>query len=251
MPNRIVLPFFLVCLILPSPTGAVEYRLRVANLQDAAYFHYAEKNGALRDSPFSLDRLRAALDRGEVPSAVFVASRHLVSAQDGTARSFDAVAIRPSSEPRQEGQWQEVRWNGGPGERVVIVVEAPDVHLQEVTGVGLGAAGSGQFRHYVPYSASLLPERTRATRVGLALIDFWEGKSGLWQKLARHMDLGEGIAALVAENRSMVFADWVFLVIDHPPAPTTYDVVIAWRDRERLRATQWEGAGGGADPGSR
>ncbi len=245
----LIAPILLGLFLLPSSLEAVEYRLRVASVQEPAYFHFADRDGALPDSPFSLNRLKSALDRGEVPSGVFVSSRDLVPATAGTARSFDAVVVRPAGELREEGQWQEVRWEGKPGERVVWVVQGQGVHLQEVTGVGFMAGGNGQLRHYIPHGASLSAASTRATRFPLALIESWEGRPGLWQKwLARYVDLREGIAAVIGQNRNPVFADSVFLVIQQGSAPATYTTAIAWRNREPTRTNQWEGALGGADP---
>ncbi len=252
MLKRLV-PFALLVLsLLPLPLEATEYRLRVASVQESAYFYFAETDGAHPDSPFSLNRLKSALNSGEVAPAVFVSSRDLVPATAGTARSFDAVVVRPAGELRQEGQWQEVRWEGKPGERAVWVVQGQGVHFQEVVGVGLTVAEARQFRHFIPQGASLAAAPLRATRFPETLIDFWDGRSGLWQRwLGRHVDLREGLAAVVGQNRNPVFADSVFLVIQLAPTPTTYDVVIAWRNRKPTRTNQWEGAGGGADPGVR
>lgn len=241
----------LLAFLAPLPVEAIEYRLRVANVVESGYFQYAEVDGQQPDSPFALDRLRTALDRGEVPSGVLV-SRQVLPANAARARSFEAVAVSPAGEVKEEGQWQEIRWEGKPGEKVVWVVQGQGTHLQEVTGVGLVAGASGRFRHYVPYGASLSPSPLRVIRFPLPLIEFWEGKSGLWQRwLARSVDLGGGIAAIVGENGNLVYADSVFLVIQQGSAAATYTVAVAWRDRKRTRTNQWEGAGGGADPTAR
>ena len=251
MLSAVARSLLLLAFLAPSPVEAIEYRLRVANVVESGYFHYAEVDGRQPDSPFALDRLRTALDRAEVPSGVLV-SRKVLPANAATARSFEAVAVRPAGEVTQEGRWQEIRWEGKPGEKAVWVVQGQGTHLQEVTGVGLVAGTTGQFRHYVPYGASLSPVPLRATRFPLTLIEFWEGKSGLWQRwLARHVDLGEGVAVIVGENGNLVYADSVFLVIQQGSAAATYTVALAWRDRERTRTNQWEGALGGADPSAR
>lgn len=236
----------------PLAAGAVEYRLRVANLDDGAYFHFAENDRYDRDSPFRLPGLEPAIDRGSLPNGVFVASRSLVAADVGTARSFEAVEVRSLPDSRPAGQWQEVRWEGTPGERSVWVVRGYGLSRQAVVGVGL-TAPTGEFRHYIPHGVGPGAARLRVGRIGLDFVEFWEGREGLWRRfLAPKLDLHRGIAAVVGENPNAVYPDAVFLIIDQPPAPTTYDIAIAWHNRSRGRSNPFlDGPGIGPSDDSR
>jgi len=216
-----------------SPASATEYRLRVLNLDDSAYFHFADPDGNDSASPFALRRLEPVLAGGTLPGGILVMSRELMPVPAGTARSFAAVQARPLGQAPTEGPWQELRWEGKPGERSVWVVRGEGIAQQGAVGVGLRAS-SGEFRHYIPFVPSPGTWKVRAARLGLDLVDFWYGRDGLWERyLGGRLDLTAGVAAVVAENPNAVYADSVFLVIEQPPTATTYDVVIAWRQRGR------------------
>ena len=216
----------LVVLASGSVATAAEYRLRVANLDENAYFHFAERDGHDSASPFVLRRLEPALEQSALPSGVFVTSRTLVPADRGRVRSFGAVEARPMPvQSSNMGQWEEIRWEGKPGERVVWIIQGEGVVRQGVVGVGLRGPG-GEFRHYIPFTPGPGAWKVRAARIGLEFVDFWYGRDGLWTRvLGPRLDLATGIAAVVAENPNSVYADSVFLVIEQPPATTTYDVV--------------------------
>ena len=227
----------LLAALLASPSEATpaEYRLRVANLDDGAYFHFAERDGHDLATPFVLRRLGPALEQSGLPSGVFVSSRVVVPVEAETARSFAAVEVRPLGPSPSTGQWLEVRWEGKPGERAVWAVRGEGVIRQAVVGVGLRAP-SGDLRHYVPFAPGPGDWKVRAARLGLEFVEFWEGHADLWRRfLGPKIDLAAGAAAVVAENPNAQYPDAVFVVIDQPPTPTTYDVVIAWHHRSRGR----------------
>lgn len=247
------LALLLAILAAPSVVGATEYRLRVANLDDTAYFHFAERNGHDSETPFVLRGLGPALEQGGLPSGVFVPRRAILPAAGGTLRSFAAVEARPLSPSPSAGQWQEVRWEGKPGERAVWVVRGEGVIRQAVVGVGLRAAG-GDLRHYIPFTPGPGAWKVRAVRVGLEFVEFWDGRDGLWPRyLGPKLELAPGIAVVVGENPNAEYPDAVFLVVEQPPAPTTYDAVIAWRHRSRGQFNPYyEGPGlGGSDTDAR
>ncbi len=237
-------------LLSPCAAQAVEYRLRVANLTDPVYFHFAEPDRGNRDSPFSMQKLRAALDGGTVPLAGFVWSRDLVAADVLTAQSFRAVALPLPGEVRRQGQWQEVRWEGRPGERTVWVVRGEGVHHQAAVAVSLTTPSTGQFRHYHPYTVG---SGLRVEKVGRSVIDASEGRDDLWRRyLGPRLDLKESIAGVVGENYNSAYPDAVYFVIEQPSDAATYSAVIGWRHRERgIFNPSFDGAGGGSESISR
>jgi hypothetical protein len=235
---------------LPPFATAVEYRLRVANLRDSAYFHYADRDGGNRDTPFSLKRLEGALDQRAVPLGSFVPARVLEPADPDLARSFQAAQVHPLGAVVLDQQWSEVRWEGQPRERVVWALRGEGIHHQAVIGVALPGGANGDFRHYTPYDVGLKAVPLRVNGLSLAVIDAWHGRENFWPRLAApNLDLHEGIAALIGRNPNTVYADAVFIVIDPLPTPTTYDVAIGWRQRTRGNFNPFfDGAAGGSDP---
>lgn len=51
----------------------------------------------------------------------------------------------------------------------------------------------------------------------------------------------QGIAAVVGENSNPSFVDWVYLVIQHPPRPGTFKVVVGWERRRGADRSNLEG----------
>jgi hypothetical protein len=46
---------------------------------------------------------------------------------------------------------------------------------------------------------------------------------------------------VVGENSNPTFADWVYLVIQNPPAPTTFRAVVGWERRRGADRSNLEG----------
>jgi hypothetical protein len=247
MMRRSVVGVLIALVAWPLAAGA-EYRLRVANLHESAYFAYAERpRTGNRRSGFSLTRLEEALGRAAVPPAVFVANRVLEPADSTTARAFQAAEIVASPAPGRATQWQEARWDGKAGQRAVWVIRGDGIHQPEVTGIGLPGAGGG-LRHYHPYDVTASRARLRVARLSQTLMESWIARDGLWPRvLAPVLDTTDGIAAVVMHSQNRVYIDSVFLVIEQPEGSATYSVAIAWRPRGRGFDPFFEGAGGGSD----
>ena len=57
------------------------------------------------------------------------------------------------------------------------------------------------------------------------------------------MSLAEGLAAVIGINENPSFADWVYLVVEHPAKPTTFKAVIGWERRRSGDRSNFEGGG--------
>ena len=220
--------------LLASPAGAVEYRLEVANVYQEAFAYYFD--GPLRSGSGELvmNRLEQALDAGRIEWGVFLSGRTLRYGGDAVARSFEAAKavteVKPLESPRR---WDEAGWNGAPGERSVWVIAPAGRHFEEVYHVAVKGAGpEAALRYYIPYRAAISGQPQRVIAYSLAFLRFYEGRSDLWRRyLAKSVDLKQGIAVVVGSNDDATFTDWVYIVVQPPPVPTTFKVVLGWRPR--------------------
>ncbi len=77
--------------------GAVEYRLRVVSIPDTAYASFLlpgeSSDGA---SGPGLDRLEAALDRGEFPKGPVLFDRRVQPVRESLARAYGGARVSPT-----------------------------------------------------------------------------------------------------------------------------------------------------------
>jgi hypothetical protein len=236
-------------LVLARPGGAEEYRLQVANLYREAFAHYFDGPLGTGSGELVMERLGRALDSDSIPNGSMLSDRTFRYGWEALAASFRAVKviaeITPAEGPRR---WDEVVWNGTPGERTVWVVAPRTTRTQEVIHVALqGAAlGPGEapaLRYYVPYRVTGSPTPQSVVAYPLDLLRFYEDRGPvLWDRyLSRSTSLGQGIAAVVGENSNPSFADWVYIVVQHPPRPTTFKAVVGWERRRGADRSNLEG----------
>jgi hypothetical protein len=117
------------------------------------------------------------------------------------------------------------------------------VHVA-LQGVPVAARESPTLRHYLPYRVTGSPVPQTAVTYPLDFVRFYEDRGpALWDRyLSRSTALGQGIAAVVGESSNPSFADWVYLVIQHPPQATTFRAVVAWERRRGADRSNIEGA---------
>ena len=237
--NRVLLALALLA-GLARPTHAVEYRLQVANLYVDSFVHYFDSPVGTGSGELVMDRLGRALDTGKIPAGALLADRPFRYGWEAVAGSFRAVKVIAEIKPAEGGRrWDDVVWQGDPGERSVWVVAPTTTRTQEVIhvalqGVPLGGGESSALRYYLPYRVTGSPTPQAAVTYPLAFLRFYEERGPvLWDRyLSRSTALGQGIAAVVGENSNPSFADWVYIVVEHPPQPTSFKAVVGW-DRRR------------------
>lgn len=214
-----------------TPAQAVEYRLEVASLWESALYPFA-KAAELRDgaSGPGLDQLEASLDQGAMPHAVILRDRTLRWSSEAVARAYGTVRVLAEIKPAGEGRrWDEVRWEGKPGERSVwMVLPSGSGRPQQLYRTVLKGAGPmRQFLPYVPVNGS----RSAAVKYPLNFLWFHEERGLIWDRyVSRSLDLSEGLGAVVGENFNQAFPDQVYLIVQHGAQPTTYKAVLLWRD---------------------
>ncbi len=246
--HRLLVGFSLV-LGMAAPAGAEEYRVQVANLYREAFVHYFDGPLGTGSGELVMERLGQALDTDQVPSGAVLSDRTFRYGWDAVAASFRSVKVIAEIKP-DEGphRWDEVVWNGNPGERSVWVIAPTTTRTQEVVHVALqGGPLGGEapvLRYYVPYRVTGSPTQQVAVTYPLDFLRFYEGRGpALWDRyLSRSTSLGQGIVAVVGENSNPTFADWVYIVVQHPPRPTTFKVVVGWERRRGADRSNLEGA---------
>lgn len=214
---------------LPGPAAAVEYRLLVASVQEQGVTAYLPARVGQGMGEVALPRLEAALDAGRFPRGVLLPGRDAHRGDPALSRAFGAVAVNEAPAPSEPaGLWQEIRWEGTPGQRSLWVIAPRLNDFQEVYHLALGAGGPA--RYVIPYTGNGAARRAAMT-LPLALLSA-DAPGDLWQsRLAPLVDLSGGLAVIVGTNSDLTTADHVFLVVEHPREPRTFKAVIAWRPR--------------------
>ena len=233
---------FIVVLLLAiaGPTQAIEYQLQVANLYADSFVHYFDGPVRTGSGELVMDRLGRALDTHKLPAGVLLSDRTFRYGWEAVAGSFRAVKMIAEIKPAEgSGRWDGVVWQGNPGERTVWVVAPTTTRTQEVIhvavqGVPLASEEASALRYYLPYRVTGSPTPQTAVTFPLDFVRFYEGRGPtLWDRyLSRSTALGQGIAVVVGENSNPSFADWVYIVVEHPARPTTFKAVVGW-DRRR------------------
>jgi hypothetical protein len=231
VPRGLLLAGLLAIIVPATPARAVEYRLQVASLWESALYPFA-KPPELRDgaSGPGIEKLEASLDQGSMPHAIVLRDRTLRWASEAVAHAYGTVRVLAEIKPPGDGQrWDEVRWEGKPGERSVwMVLPSGSGRPQQLYRVLLKGEGPmRQFMPYVPTGGS----RSAAVKYPLSFLWSYEERGLIWDRyVSRSIDLGEGLGAVVGENFNQSFPDQVYLIVQHAAQPTTYKAVLLWRD---------------------
>jgi hypothetical protein len=221
-------------LLAASPARAVEYRLLVASVFDTALTSFVTvKELDYGATGPGLVRLETGLDTGEIDWGAMPAGRPLTSVPESIARAWGGVAIRADIARGgiSVGRWDEVRWQGSPGQRSIWVIWPIGANRPEaVSRVTL--QGTDAVRLYPPY-ARTGTERLAVLQMPLPLIQFSENRGNVWDKwVGKGLDLSQGIGAVVGLNPNALYPDVLYLIVEQGDRPTTYRAVVSWSDRD-------------------
>ena len=224
----------LLALLTLAPTAAaVEYRLQVVSLSDTAFYSFV-KAAELIDGAAGpgLDRLTATIDQGRLPRGPMLWDRHPEATSERVARAYGAKRVRAEITLGGDDDqlWDEIRWDGQPGEQAVWIVTPAARQPQRMLRVAL--KGTGPVRQYLPYKVTGGSARTVAVTYPLNFLWFHEERGTAWDRyLSSKLDLSGGIAAVIAENFNPTFPDRVYIIIRQGPQPTTHKAMLVWRTR--------------------
>jgi len=228
---------FLAMLGAASPALAVEYRLQVISLYATAFASFLlpgeSADGA---SGPGLDGLEASLDAGRVPNGVILSDRRVQPVRERLGTAYGGSRVIPASMVPGDGtsSWDEIVWDGKPGERSVWLLSPTMRNVQELTDTAL--KGFGPLRHYQPLSFPMNGRRVSTLTLPLNFLWYYEERGTMWDKyLSRGLDLKEGIGAVIGVNTNALFPDLAYLIVTQPEQPTTYKAVFVWRERNAER----------------
>jgi hypothetical protein len=219
--------------LLGRPAQAVEYRLLVASVFDTSLtsFVTAQELTYGASGP-GLERLETAISTGEIDWGSMPAGRPLTSVPDSIARAWSGVGIHADilRGGVDVGRWDEVRWQGKPGERSIWLIKATgNTRPQSVQRLTL-ESGAGPVRLYPPYVFTG-GGRLAVLQMPQPLIASSETRGNIWDKwVAKGLDLGQGIGAVVGLSANALNSDLVYLVVQQGDQPTSYKAVISWAD---------------------
>ena len=225
-----------------TPALAVEYRLKVASILDVSltsFLSYGElKDGATGPG---FQKLQALLDQGGSDRAMMITHRPLKAVPGSSARAWGGVAIdAPIARGGVVSFWDEVRWDGKPGERSIWIVK-PDGREDPQSVKHVVLKGTGPLTLFQPFTVACGKTRVPVMNLGIPLLAFQESRGDVWDKyVAKNLDLSQGVAAVVGQNSQAVMANLVYIIVEQGPTPTTFEVVLAWSNSD----AQTPGGGG-------
>ena len=229
-------------LAVAGPAGAVEYRLKVASIFDPAltsFLRYGELHDGATGPGFQ--KIEAALDQGSVGRGVLITHRPLIAVPGSIARAWGGVAVQaPIARGGVVSFWDEVRWDGKPGERSIWIVKPSGREdPQSVKHVVL--KGATPLTLYQPYTVACGKTRVPVMSLGIPLIAFQESRGDVWDTyVAKNLDLSHGVGAVVGVNNQAVLADLMYIIVEQGPEPTTFEALITWGNGD----AQTPGGGG-------
>lgn len=219
-------------LLLGTPAQAVEYRLLVASVFDTSLTSFVTaRELTYGASGPGLLRLETALNTGTLDRGTMPAGRPLTSVPDSIARAWAGVGVHTGilRGGVDVGRWDEVRWQGNPGERSIWLIKATG-NARPQSVLRLTLEGAGPVRLYPPYVFTG-GERLTVLHIPQPLIAYSEDRGNIWDKwVGKSIDLGQGIAAVVGLSGNALNADLVYLIVQQGDRPTSYKAVISWAD---------------------
>jgi hypothetical protein len=228
-------------LALDARVDAVEYRLKVASVFDqslSSFLSYGEFNDGASGPGFQ--RLDAFLNEGSGDRGMIVTQRPLTTVPDSIARAWGGVAVAaPIARGGVVSYWDEVRWDGKPGERSIWIVKSDGrMRPQAIKHVVL--AGTSPLTMEQPYSADCGKIRVPALKMPIPLMAFQEQRGDVWDKyVAKSLDLTHGVGVVVGTDSNAVWPDLAYIIVRQGPDSTTFEVVLSWG------SSNAEGPGGG------
>ena len=219
--------------LLPGTAQAVEYRLFVASIYDTSltsFVSVSELNyGATGPG---LQRLETAITNGEIDWGDMPVGRPLTSVPASIARAWSGAGIRADilRGGVDVSRWDEVRWDGKPGERSIWLIKATGSPRPQSVQRLILEGGAGPVRLYPPYVFTG-GDRLAVLQMPKPLIASSETRGNIWDKwVAKGLDLGQGIGAVVGLSNNVLDSDLVYLIVRQSDQPTSYKVVISWDD---------------------
>lgn len=231
----------LLVLLNASAARSTQYQLQIAHVEEKLFFSYVDTGGNLFQADrHTLPQLKGALDQGTFPSAALLPDRDVraLAPEKDQAKQLEAVTARIVP-PQPHNPWMVVSWEGTAGKTVVLRIRSQQVHYQELREVAVDADGVLRRR-----TVSGIPlfgkKRVPVPDFSSTYIAYTLECGTFLNKAAKYAATLDGLSIVVGRNHDLYFPDDVYVVVQMSAQPQTYKIVLAWKDRERLR----DGTGG-------
>jgi hypothetical protein len=220
----------LAVVALSSPAMAVEYRLRVASVFDQALTSFLSANELYDGSTGpGFQRLDQFLTQGSGDRGMVVTQRPLAAVPETIARAWGGVSVTaPIARGGVVSYWDEVRWDGKPGERSIWIVKSDGrMRPQSIRRVVLGGATTPTL--FRPYSTECGKTRVPALQMPVPLMAFQERRGDIWDKyVAKSLDLSHGAAVVIGTSSNSIEPDLTYIIVQQGAEPTSFEVVLSW-----------------------
>jgi hypothetical protein len=209
--------------LLALPAWAVEYRLEVTNLDQLTFSSYVQNGGAMKG-------LETRLDQQQFPPAAVLPGREVQLLEDPAygGRVPARISVLPAT---KQQAWTTYIFDANPGDTVAFMVKTDMVAWQEVWDVAanvggtlrrLSLGGPALFGH----AEKEVPEVSQdflANAVDHGTFPQW---------VAQHAQaVDDGLSVVVGQGDHRVYdPDRVYLLLQLPPEPHTFKVVIGWKN---------------------
>jgi hypothetical protein len=223
-------------LLIGHSAAAVEYKLQIAHVEEKVFLRYVQTQGApFRAERHILPQLQTLLDNQEIATNALLPERpvQLLDAYPEAAGAPRTATVKMLSQP-PEPPWTQVVWESPAGSTAVFQIRSNTVHYQELTAIAVNVNGTLQ---RLPLSGVPLFGRQKlpAPVSSDTYLDYVRERGTFAAWVMRHAEERNGLSVVVGRNHNLFFPDIVYLVVHMPADARTYQVVLAWKDREELR----------------
>ena len=217
--------------LLGPPSWAAQYRLQVVNLDALAVLAQVENSGPIPHGEAHMSRLEARLDSGEFPSAAVLPGRQVQLLQDPGYGGNTPARLQALPSAR-DSAWTILQWEGNPGDSVAFVIKSEIWAWQEM--VTVAANPEGVLRRLAIGSPGWFGRSRQEVReVAYDYLAHAVARGTFTPWLEQNKAIN-GMSVVVGRGRSVLEdPNRVYTVLELPPEPRTFRVVVGWRDHRR------------------
>jgi hypothetical protein len=222
---------FTLIWLMALPAWAVEYRLEVTNIDALTFSSYMGRAAPWWGQNAPMERLEARLDTQQFSPAAVIPGREVHLLEDPAYGG--TVPTRVSRLPATGKQaWTTYVFDGNPGDTVAFVVRSDMAAWQEIWDVAanpggtlrqLSMAGPGFFGRFWQ----------KVPAVSQAFLANAVDRGTFPSYVAQRAKTVDGMSFVVGQGHDTVYdPDRLYVLIQLPPAPHTFKVVVGWRDHD-------------------
>lgn len=211
----------------------VQYHLQVTHLDFGTFSTYLDKAAPGRSEESSMQRLEGRLDRMEFPTAAVIPGRELQLLTEPGYGGKPPTRLATVPTPKEQS-WTTLVWEGNPGDTIAFVVKSEMRAWQKVRA--LAGNPEGTLRDLSIGGRGLFGQQGRQVPdVAFDFIDHAARRGTFTSWLEGNAKPINGMSAVVGRSSERSTPDRVYTVIQLPPEPRTFKLVIGWEQPGQLR----------------